>query len=418
MFQQYSKFVIVVFCFLLFWGTSLSAVEVENLYQVKVGIEDQSSQKRWGAFVQGFKEIVVRRSGSEDVLSSPEVQKAYSKVSAYVQRFEYEPINDAEAEFPLNLDLRFEPRLIDQLIQEAGMPIWGSNRPLTMLWLAVEENFNREVIRESEEFKPLLESINEQAKRRGIPIIFPLMDLEDQLTVTKSDVWGMFTTPIQEASVRYASDSIIAGKISQLGENWNARLVYINQGEESRIEFNESSIEGVYSTLINQLAEVLCEKYCVVEQLQTDQLVMQVSNVKSFAEVKALQNYLDSLSSIRKIEVNRVANTHIRFNVSLLGELASLEEDIRLGQKMIEEDLPNVDPFAIVDNRANENLLENNASQLTDVETVELDLKNGSGVLATTDSSVSKSVNSENLNTDGVITEQTKPSIIYYRWQG
>ncbi len=418
MFQRYSK-LLTSFCFFLFlWGNSLSAVEVENLYQVKVGIEDQSSQKRKGAFIQGFKEIVVRRSGSENVLSSPEVQKAYSKVSAYVQRFEYEPINEPESEFPLNLDLHFEPRLIDQLIQEAGMPIWGSNRPLTMLWLAVEENFNREVIKESEEYQTLLASINDQAKRRGIPIIFPLMDLEDQLTVTKSDVWGMFTTPIKEASLRYASDSIIAGRISQLGESWNARLVYINQGEESRIEFNESSVEGLYSTLINQLAEVLCEKYCVVEQLQTDQLVMQVSNVKSFAEVKALQNYLDSLSSIRKIEVNRVANTHIRFNVSLLGELNSLEEDIRLGQKMIEEEPPQINPFAIVKDSSEAIANEQNGAESLQVETVEINLEDNAGVLNTTSSETNSSTNSDEFSDNGNLSEPSKPSVIYYRWQG
>ncbi|WP_196138297.1 DUF2066 domain-containing protein [Aliikangiella sp. G2MR2-5] len=323
------------------------AVEVENLYQVEVAVKDQSQSARWKAAVTGFKEIMVRRSGSEQVLSAHEVQKAYSKVTAYLQRFEYEAIESDDPEQVFNLVLHYEPRLIDQLIQEAGMPIWSSNRPLTIMWFVVEESLQRQVLKGNEEVQPQVEMLRSEARRRGLPVIFPLMDLEDQVNISQSDIWGRFSMPIAEASQRYAADAIIFGRIAQLGEGWEARVTYYNEGEEESLDLNESSIELLYASLTNHLAEMLCTKYCVVEQLQTNQLLMQVSNVGSFAAYKSLQKYLDGLSSVRSIEVSRIASNHVELKVSLLGELINLQEEIRLSNDLIEETAPQINPFAV-----------------------------------------------------------------------
>ncbi|WP_185964310.1 DUF2066 domain-containing protein [Aliikangiella marina] len=333
---------------LLFVATSISsviAVEVEGLYQVEVPVADQSNKNQWGAMLEGFKVVLIRKSGSRQILTTEESRQAYRKVKAYVQRFQYLPNPEPETEFPYVLKLDFEPRLVEELIQEAGMPIWGSNRPVTIMWLAAEENFNRQILKDDAE-NPISGLLKVDAKRRGIPIIFPLMDLEDELNVTISDVWGRFNNTVVNASSRYGADSVVAGRLAKIGEVWQAKLSYINQGEEQFLEFDVESPELLTETLTDRVAELLCQRYCVVEALASRQIAIQVSGVNNFASFKSVQDYLQGLSSIRKIEVNKISANIIRFSATLLGDVQSVKDGIKLGRKMIVEVAPEIDPFA------------------------------------------------------------------------
>ena len=116
---------LILLVFLFSANKPLHAVEVEGLYQIELPVSDQSSKQRWIAALEGFKEILVRKSGSRQVLSAYEVKQAFRKVTAYVQRYEYSNNDSADAKQPYTLLLDYAPRLIDELIQESGMPIWG-----------------------------------------------------------------------------------------------------------------------------------------------------------------------------------------------------------------------------------------------------------------------------------------------------
>jgi len=358
-FSAKSAFIIVVLLLVTSWPVA-RAVEVTGLYQIDIAVADQTAKTRWGAVLEGFKEVLVRKSGSRQVLSTDEVREAYRKVTAYIQRFEYASNTDPEAEKPFILHLEFAPRLVDELIQASGMPIWGSNRPVTILWLANEVNFQREIVRDDPSEGALSELIMKNAQRRGIPVILPLMDLEDELNVTLSDIWGRFTGTIVTASERYAADSVVTGRIQQVGESWQAKLSYINQGDEQFMAFSEPTPELLMATMSDRIAEFLCQKYCVVETDTSHQVKLQVSSVGNFASFKGVQNYLQSLSSIRKVEVDKISATTVRFNVALLGDLQSVKDGIELGNKLIEESAPALDPFVRTISEPNDSLLNEN----------------------------------------------------------
>ena len=63
----------------------------------------------------------------------------------------------------------------------------------------------------------MLETVREQivaaADERGLPIAWPLLDLQDLNAVTCTDVWGGFEDEIVAASARYRSDAVLIGKV-------------------------------------------------------------------------------------------------------------------------------------------------------------------------------------------------------------
>ncbi|MET1253657.1 DUF2066 domain-containing protein [Aliikangiella maris] len=397
----------------------IQAVEVEGLYQVEIAVTDQSNKVRWEAALNGLKEVLVRKSGSQQILSVYETQQAYRKVTSYLQRFEY--IQNTEqktrAEYPFYLSLHFEPRLVDELIQEAGMPIWGSNRPISILWLAKEENFQREIIKDDPAEDSLAQLVAKNAKRRGIPVILPIMDLEDQLNVNISDIWGRFNTPVVAASERYLADAVVAGRVSRFGEQWQIKLSYINQSNEQTIEFTEQSMEELAGTLVNRLAELLCEKYCVVEAAESHKIVMQISNVRNFSQYKSVQRYLESLSSIRKVEVDKLRADVVRFSLSLLGDVQSVKDGITLGNKLVEESPASIDLF--VNEKSPELKPENPLSSTIHSEVTLENSENHKEVLSeqnVTSNQTEIALQTEVSKQSETLLSEKQDVVLYYRW--
>lgn len=409
---------ITIFCLMTLGLVNFNAhaIEVEGLYQVEVPVADQTAKTRWGAVLEGFKEVLIRKSGSRQVISAEESRQAFRKVTAYLQRFQYIPNTDENIQAPFLLKLDFEPRLVDELIQEAGMPIWGSDRPVTILWLAAEENFSRQILKDDAEnsISALLKS---NAKRRGIPIIFPLMDLEDELNVNISDVWGRFNNTVVNASGRYGADSVVTGRLAKIGEVWQVKLSYINQGDEQFLEFDVDSPELLSETLADHVAELLCQKYCVVETLTSHQISVQVSGINNFASFKKVQDYLQGLSSIRKIEVDKISATTVRFGATLLGDLQSVKDGIELGKKLIVETEPSIDPFAkpVAEIDDNFSLEENNELQ---PEGSSLPTEVGE-ISADNNNDLTNALGSSELLNDldgSPVSDDLQSVVLYYRW--
>ena len=109
------------------------------------------------------------------------------------------------------------------------MPVWGPERPLTLLWIAVDDGVGGRALLGANEIGraralptpaddgaahdgPRRE-IAAAADERGLPIAWPLLDLEDLNAVSFIDVWGRFEDRILAASVRYRADAVLIGRV-------------------------------------------------------------------------------------------------------------------------------------------------------------------------------------------------------------
>ena len=384
---------------------TVKSVELTDLYLVKWPVNDQNKTTRWKASLAGFKQVLIRKSGSKEILRDDGVQKAYRKITNYLQRFEYIPQDDSDAEYRYSISLYFEPRLIDAIIRDAKLPLWGANRPLTVLWLAIEDNNQRQIVSaaSSNEILPVIES---NAVRRGLPLITPLMDLEDELAVTTSDVWGRFASSIVQASQRYFSDSLLIGRLQLIGENWKGQFTYVNQNQEVAFEASKPTQEEVIAEMTDKLAELLCDKYCVVEEVgENNEAILYLSGISSFAEFKAAEKYLEGLSALRKLSLVAINQGSLELRIALLGNLESLVGDISLSHLMTIEEPKVVAPQTVEteSNNSNEETIapDLEQSQILNAELEKLPL------------------NGEKLESEPIkIKENSTLPILYYRWNG
>jgi len=230
----------------IFESASLQAKEVDALFEVSVPVENQSNSKRRIATRKALVDVMIRISGQSTAVSNAIVKSNLAKASAYIQRYLYreEEIvgNDGVIGKQLMLDLFFDKMELRNLLSDAELPRWGANRPQVLLWIAIGDQKQRFLIgTEAEDMLPLLMSrqpddeinrlsnedmvpeleieqvsidlkqiLTQKAFRRGLPVILPLMDLEDSIAIDVADVWGRFVMPIRQASSRYEHDAILA----------------------------------------------------------------------------------------------------------------------------------------------------------------------------------------------------------------
>lgn len=323
---------------LVFICTAAMGAQSSDLYRVEWPVADRSQSAYQQALLAAFKEVVVRSSGTQRALEAFYVQESYKKLASFIRTYQYQPLPKSEdPEAPtLQLVFHFDGNAVRRLLQDAAVPMWSGSQPVTLMWIAYEDNFERKVLNTGTSAEePVLLSVMEQIKRRGLPVVLPLMDLEDEIQVTSADIWGLFPDPILAASQRYGSDSVLAGRLVNQGVNWRGRFMLSVDNQQLYRDFESETQDGLLQQAIDWLGESLCDVYCVAESFTLNQWRLLIQDVGSFYSYRKLMDYLESLSAIRRVELSQLKGRSVMVSVDLVGEVDSLIQAIALDRKLI-----------------------------------------------------------------------------------
>ncbi len=202
--------------FMIFIG-QLDARE-EKLFAVDVKVEDQTTSVEQAATRTSLLEVISRLTGLESVPRTAEIKKALDQAESFVSEYMYTKVPNFESEIsvaskPLSvLRIVFQPDQIESLLRVAKLPRWPSPRDTCIVWALLENGGTRESITYGETFR-LAELLASTSLARGLPLIFPAMDLEDQLTVNQSLIWGRFGKELLQASERYNANCLLIGRL-------------------------------------------------------------------------------------------------------------------------------------------------------------------------------------------------------------
>jgi len=306
---------VLVGCFLQ-WPEPALGVEMEALYTVQVPFDQQDPGARKQAYARAIGEILVRVTGSEDAAESELLQALFPNPGRYVLQFR--PGDDD------SLVVSLDGPAIERLLKQAGQPVWDSDRPATLVWLAVDwGGGEREIIAANEE-EPTLgdsrsidrnrllrERIRAVAKRRGIPVVFPLVDAEDLETLSFGDIWAGFDDPLIAASRRYGATSILVGRIRALEFDRDRWTHYFGD--------QESQWVGGPELAVNRLADDIAAQFAYRGDAPVETVSLSITGIDSVDAYGAVQRYLQNLSVIEGYTIDTVVGGEIRFAVQVQG---------------------------------------------------------------------------------------------------
>jgi hypothetical protein len=323
---------LVISAFLCLLSVSGMVPASDNLFEADVPVESQQPDLRTAYMKTALQQILVRMTGQPEVLNRESVRSMLDAPERFVQQYRYF-IQPGSSPPQLILRVGFDGGAIQQALRERGVTYWGkSERPETLLWLAVEDRGARFIVSAQDDSEPSRE-VQQAARQRGIPLLLPLMDLEDQSQVRFTDIWGGFPDGVQSASTRYKPGVVLIGRLNRSSSGgWISRW-------DMRVGRNSSSWSGSGDELGNVLQagiDTLSERLAAgVAAMETGVVAgmtrITVEDVNTLMAFARVDDYLASLTAVRRLELARVEGSTLQYALQLAGSLDGLTKTLVIG---------------------------------------------------------------------------------------
>ncbi|NKB38869.1 MAG: DUF2066 domain-containing protein [Gammaproteobacteria bacterium] len=320
---------------------SVQAIKVPGLYEVEVPVIDQSESARLEGLRTAFRLVLIKLTGDSQAAARTSLKPLMSQAQSYLQQYRYrEQSKSGEVELEGSLSeketrlwLKFDEDNLNFALRNLGVPVWGKERPSTLLWLAVDTEAGREIAGYEESPEYFL-PIEKRASQRGIALIYPLLDLNDSSSLRASDIWGGFRQPVFDASSRYHTDAILTVSVdSPVPGIWEARWTAYIDNKMANWTSESDILDATLEEGIDRLADILAEQFATTPvdgQINRFKLtVADVFNVDQYAKVLA---YLSSLNSVADVEVQLVENGLVEFELEAHGGKLAVSQAIELGR--------------------------------------------------------------------------------------
>jgi len=322
---------------LLSFAVSTYAEIVIDLYETRSLVTAQSAAARAVAAREGLSGVLVKISGRESVAEHPDVQKALSKAQSYVLQFSYESTDEriensaGQSTAATVLFLKFSPQAIEGLLRKAGLPLWPANRPSVLLWLVADDvKLGRYTVNELE----VDELVNKAAKRRGLPLVKPLFDLQDQIAIDPQGLWRMDQGMVKAASERYDADAILVGRYTEFSNGqWRADWTLTYKNNSVVFESDTASQGRMLASGLNQAADYFATQFAVVSSENGSRRVfVEVNDITQFSSYTRVLEYFQTLELIRRADLLSVEQDKLLFALDLEGAQSQLLDTIALGR--------------------------------------------------------------------------------------
>ncbi len=187
------------------------AATVTDLYAVREAVESQQPQARDAALGRALDTLIVRLTGNSEALNNPAVADLRKDPQQIISQYGYEGER---------LLVEFDPLSTERSLRQAGLSLWGTNRPAILVWWLYESIEGNSLVGDGQ---AAAGPLREAGQYRGLPLRLPLADLSEQLLATADNLGADQPKALQEASERYAADALLAVHARETDGQWQAQ---------------------------------------------------------------------------------------------------------------------------------------------------------------------------------------------------
>ena len=308
-----------------------------DLYNASALVVNQTAGVRRQAAINALATVIVRVAGNKQVLQHPDVSNAVKNASQYLYEFSYrstdKTITIAGAPQPATqLIMRFSQAPLEALLRNAQLPLWSSNRPDILLWTAINRGGKNYVSSES----PMGEALKLAASNRGLPIVSPLLDLEDRSALSVSRLWALDEGSVRVASQRYQTDAVLAGRFIQGRKQWTGSFILLHQGKTHYFTAVGNRQAAAATSIVDQVSDYFANIYAIVPSASSDlrSVLLQVNNVNNFAFYTAVLDYLEKSKLVDNVALTTVSAEKMLVRANLNTDLERFLKSLELDKKL------------------------------------------------------------------------------------
>lgn len=310
-----------------------TAETVKDLHTATVPVTDQGAKALAAASRQALAEVLVKMSGSRDVLRNPQIKQAVSGARGQVQQYSYARGRPPDSE--LVVEIEFDRAYLLDLLRQSGAPLWTANRPVVLVWVMVDDEKGRYFINWDStpgEAQLLVEAFS----RRGVPVQIPVFDLADLGALNQDAAWRLDANALQRASARYNVEDVLAGRLAKLNSGESAGdWSYFFEDSRTNRSASVPDFQVFLRNGVELVADKMADRYAVSPGAGGDgEFRVVVLGVSSYADYAAIVGYLQDLELVERADVQRVQGERLVLNLQTDVDTVQLATLIELNDRL------------------------------------------------------------------------------------
>ncbi len=315
-----------------------------EIYAAKVELKDGSSNTRREAFKDALGKVLVKLSGTREILEAPEIEAVINSPTRYIRTYSEEKMPDEELEEDLEeevsygvlLQVEFDGPALERALIAAGLPVWTGDRQPSLVWLAVEEGRRRYIVADESD-AVILDELHNAANERGLPITLPLMDRQDRRLVEYVDIRGGFSDRLLQAAERYNSEILLVGALQLKGkDNWSVKWTVLRENTSSSWIDSKLTLQEAVRSGIDGLGDILALRYAFSapggQKSDYFLLIDNVMTLEHYAEILAV---LENLVFVEAVTPIHIEDTSVKYRLRMRGSIAELERALSLQANLL-----------------------------------------------------------------------------------
>jgi hypothetical protein len=330
-----------------------TAATFSELYTVSVLPDPEARDQRADAIGRGMSLLLTRITGRQQAAAYPEMRNLIDNAERYLVR--YAPLPGGE------IRVGFSQTQMNQELTRLNMPIWGEERPSTLLWVASDfGNGQRAELKaydaatagsvriggiteirvgavsgvpsnplaaeDAEFFTGVVREILIAADERGLPLVLPELDAADREIVRFADVWGGFEQFVARAAERYAVDAIVIARVARTEFGPEVSWT-VQRGDRRQTLTGPRVREG-----INWLADEFASEYTTVGDARITRIT--IREFRNWTDFRIVE-YVRSISIVESAQVESVSDGELVLRVAARGDDSQLDRVLTLGGQLL-----------------------------------------------------------------------------------
>jgi hypothetical protein len=296
-------------------GAALALTRAE-MYQATTPVTDRSEAAQTAAFQNAMKAVLIRVTGRRNAEEDPALSPLISNARRYVQQYRSAP--DSQ------LWVTFDGAAIERWLTQNSQPLWGHERPTTLVLLAVQSTSQGGSVITTDDTSDLKAAIDGAAAARGLPLVWPSAGELQKFHVDFGSVNGGSPSTFTDIARRMGSDGMLIGRAS--GTTASANVRWTHQFQDRSSEYS-GTLEGV-----NRAADMYAGLFAASGGLVP--VNIEVSGVNDLRDFASVESYLESLTFISHVSVESLSGDTVRFRLSTRGGVDSLQRALSFNGRL------------------------------------------------------------------------------------
>lgn len=340
---------------------------VADYNEARVPVINQNSNLQ-PALVEALNQLLIKQSGNSAIATVPSIKKELANADAYVERYTFENTKDTAGRSQQWLHVWFDGQQTQALLRNAHQTIWSADRPPLLVWFfqsqpanaesdaQVVSAFDANVAGDADqnstenlnswdgndaataELTNLQNLARQQAARRGLPILFPLMDLGDQTTQAAWQQIAPDGAQLADIAHRYEVNNLLLGGISSDPLSGLKKIHWYMQTDQGLTEWEAEGRDEktVIAAGMTQVADRLASRWAVLQSLQVRQNVqIVITGIQDLSDYAKVEQHLKERIVTDQLEIIAADGDRLIVQLSCLGGVSGIRQALQDDEMLI-----------------------------------------------------------------------------------